>query len=94
MLVPAEARSKVALNCTLTVSLGARMPPPVTVAPVPTRTRTVRFAASYSAMSSPAASVFAPLFTPPGLVVTLIVPGTYDWFAASRSVITELSAKS
>ena len=46
--VPADDRSSVALKRNVTVALGARVPPAVAVAPVPTRTRTVRGAATYS----------------------------------------------
>jgi hypothetical protein len=66
MVVPAESRSSVTLKRNVTVALGASVPPAVADAPVPTRTRTVRDAATNSAMSSPVASVLAPLLALPG----------------------------
>src|SRR5262245_19890340 len=74
---------------TLVAAATARRPPAAPVAPVPRRITTLRLAGTYSAWSSPAASVLAPAFAP---VTTTIEPGTNTAFAGSVSRTTVLTA--
>ena len=73
LTVPSVDASTVTRNATLVVAAGASVPPAADVAPVPSRTLTVREADRYSPWSSPLASVFVPALAP---AVTRIDPGT------------------
>ena len=82
LTVPSVDESTVTRNTTVDVALGASVPPAADVAPVPTRTRTVREAETYSPWSSALASVLVPTLAPD---VTRIDPGTNVTPAGSTS---------
>ena len=67
------------------------LPPLLAEAPVPTRYLTNRLTGSYSAWSSPAASVLGPAFGP---FRTTIEFGTYAVLISSVSVMKQLTATS
>ncbi len=84
-IVPSTVPSGRTRNTTVVEALLASVPPTVALAPVPSRTRTVRDAAMYSPWSSAVASVLAPALAP---VVTLSDPGTNVSPLASTSLST------
>jgi hypothetical protein len=69
----------------------AIVPPVVPLAPIPSRTRTVRDADRYSPWSSPTASVLVPTFAPDS---TRMDPGTNDNPAGNTSLSTVFVAPS
>jgi hypothetical protein len=81
----------VARNATVAVAPMAMFPPALLVAPVPSRTRTVRDAPRYSPWSSLAASVLVPLFAP---AVMRIDPGKKVRPLGTTSFSTTLVAAS
>jgi hypothetical protein len=88
---PVTVASTFTRKATVVVAPMLSAPPAVPFAPVPRRTRTVREPAMYSPWSSPAASVFVPMFGP---AVTRIDPGTNVRPAGSTSLSTVFTAPS
>ncbi|GAA1850049.1 hypothetical protein GCM10009714_34740 [Microlunatus capsulatus] len=74
-VVPAAARSTRTRKVTAVAAFTATLPPAVALAPAPSRARTSRSAATYSATSSPAASVFG-VVEAFGPLTTVVLSGT------------------
>jgi hypothetical protein len=72
-ICPSTTPSGRTRNTTIVEAFLASVPPTAALAPVPSRTRTVRDAAMYSPWSSAVASVLAPALAP---ALTLSDPGT------------------
>jgi hypothetical protein len=88
---PVIDESTVTRNAIVVDAPMAIVPPIALVAPVPSRTRTVREAERYSPWSSPVASVFVPVLGP---AVMRIEPGTKVRPAGRTSFMTTFVAPS